>query len=62
MDDLKRQEKNGGAGDLFSRIQAEHLVLSSSVVVICSTACPAPHSNSRRFPVEDGSESDSNLS
>lgn len=33
MDNLKRQEKNGGVGDLFSRIQAEHLVLSSSVLL-----------------------------
>lgn len=56
MDDLKRQEKNGGAGDLFSRIQADHLVLSCSVVVICSIVCPDPHSNSGKFPVEAGSE------
>lgn len=52
MDDLKRQGENGGTGDLFSRIQAEHLVLSSPVIVICPIACP----NSSSFPEEAGSE------
>lgn len=56
MDDLKRQGENGGTGDLFSRIQAEYLVLSSPVIVICPIACPDPHSNSSSFPEEAGSE------
>lgn len=53
MDDLKRQEKNE---DLFSRIQAEHLVLSPSVAVTCSVPRPDPHPNPRRIPGEAGSE------